>query len=119
MHWGHAVSSDYLRWRHLPVFLFPSEELTARPDKRGGAFSGSAIAAVDGPGIRVFFTEQVLERRPEQQIQLSALSPDLILMLGDYPAAGRIAWKRVPLPEFARLAAGEPGVLQAMLEFGA
>ena len=24
MHWGHAVSSDYLRWRHLPIFLFPS-----------------------------------------------------------------------------------------------
>lgn len=22
MHWGHAVSSDYLRWRHLPIFLF-------------------------------------------------------------------------------------------------
>lgn len=78
MHWGHAVSPDYLRWRHLPVFLFPSEELTARPDRRGGAFSGSAIPLVDGPGIRVFFTEQVLERVPESQIQLSAVSADLI-----------------------------------------
>ncbi|MDI7860377.1 glycoside hydrolase family 32 protein [Rhizobiaceae bacterium n13] len=78
MHWGHAISSDYLRWRHLPVFLFPSEELTARPDRRGGAFSGSAISLVDGPGIRVFFTEQVPERVPEAQIQLTAVSADLI-----------------------------------------
>ncbi|KPF42133.1 GH32 C-terminal domain-containing protein [Rhizobium sp. AAP43] len=77
MHWGHAVSSDYLRWRHLPVFLFPSEELTVRPDKRGGAFSGSAISATDGPGIRVFFTEKIADRTPEQEIQLTATSADL------------------------------------------
>lgn len=77
MHWGHAVSSDYLRWRHLPVFLFPSEELSARPDKRGGAFSGSAIPLPNGPGIRVFFTEKVSDREPEQEIQMSAVSADL------------------------------------------
>ncbi|NKN34919.1 glycoside hydrolase family 32 protein [Agrobacterium sp. a22-2] len=77
MHWGHAVSSDYLRWRHLPIFLFPSEDLSARPDKRGGAFSGSAIALPNGPGIRVFFTEQQKDRQPEEQIQMSATSADL------------------------------------------
>jgi beta-fructofuranosidase len=77
MHWGHAVSSDYLRWRHLPVFLFPSEEVVARPDKRGGAFSGSAIPLPSGPGIRVFFTEKVSDRMPEQEIQMSAVSADL------------------------------------------
>ena len=77
MHWGHAVSSDYLRWRHLPVFLFPSEELSVRPDKRGGAFSGSAIARADAPGIRVFFTEKIADRTPEQEIQLTAISTDL------------------------------------------
>jgi beta-fructofuranosidase len=79
MHWGHAVSSDYLRWRHLPIFLFPSEDLTTRPDKRGGAYSGSTIALTEGPGIRVFFTEQVQDRIPEQQIQLTATSSDLIM----------------------------------------
>ena len=79
MHWGHAVSSDYIRWRHMPIFLFPSEDLTARPDKRGGAFSGSAIPLTDGPGIRVFFTEQVQDRIPEQQVQLTATSSDLIM----------------------------------------
>ncbi|RKE86303.1 GH32 C-terminal domain-containing protein [Rhizobium sp. AG855] len=77
MHWGHAVSPDYLRWRHLPVFLFPSEELSVRPDKRGGAFSGSAIARPDGPGLRVFFTEKIADRIPEQEIQLTATSADL------------------------------------------
>ncbi|NTE85777.1 GH32 C-terminal domain-containing protein [Agrobacterium rubi] len=79
MHWGHAVSSDYLRWRHLPIFLFPSEDLTTRPDKRGGAYSGSTIPLVEGTGIRVFFTEQVQDRLPEQQIQLTATSSDLIM----------------------------------------
>ncbi|MCF3641982.1 glycoside hydrolase family 32 protein, partial [Rhizobium sp. TRM95111] len=79
MHWGHAVSDDYLRWRHLPIFLFPSEELTTRPDKRGGAYSGSAIPQPDGPGIRVFFTEQVADRLPEVQLQLTATSRDLIM----------------------------------------
>jgi beta-fructofuranosidase len=79
MHWGHAISDDYLRWRHLPVFLFPSAELSARADGRGGAFSGSAIPlAGEQPGIRVFFTEQVKDRAPEEQIQLTAVSRNRI-----------------------------------------
>ncbi|MBB4188517.1 beta-fructofuranosidase [Sinorhizobium terangae] len=79
MHWGHAVSDDYLHWKHLPVFLFPSAELSARADGRGGAFSGSAIPLDGGePGIRVFFTEQVRDRTPEEQIQLTNVSHDQI-----------------------------------------
>lgn len=79
MHWGHAVSDDYLRWKHLPIFLLPSAELSARADGRGGAFSGSAIPlAGEEAGIRVFFTEQVKDRNPEEQIQLSAVSCDQI-----------------------------------------
>lgn len=77
MHWGHAVSDDYLRWKHLPMFLFPAAELSARADGRGGAFSGSAIAlAGEEPGIRVFFTEQVKDREPEEQVQLTAVTRD-------------------------------------------
>ncbi len=78
MHWGHAVSDDYIHWHHMPIFLFPSEDLTARPDKRGGAFSGSAIPIENDGGIRVFFTEQVIEREPEIQIQLTATSHNII-----------------------------------------
>lgn len=79
MHWGHAVSDDYLHWKHQPIFLFLSAGLSARADGRGGAFSGSAIPlAEDASGIRVFFTEQVKDRAPEEQIQLTAVSRDLV-----------------------------------------
>ncbi|MBX5239059.1 glycoside hydrolase family 32 protein [Rhizobium sp. NLR22b] len=77
MHWGHAVSDDFLHWTHLPVFLPPSDELAARADGRGGAFSGSAIA-LDGAGIRIFFTEHMKGREPEEQVQFTAISHDLV-----------------------------------------
>jgi len=81
MHWGHAVSKDFLRWTHLPMFLFPAEHLSEKDDGRGGAFSGSAIpvAGPEGEEIRVFYTEHVRDRQPEEQIQLSAVSRDGIV----------------------------------------
>lgn len=81
MHWGHAVSKDLIRWTHLPVFLFPADHLCERDDGRGGAFSGSAIPVPgpEGEAIRVFYTEHVRDRAPEEQIQLSAVSHDGIV----------------------------------------
>ncbi|MBX4958411.1 glycoside hydrolase family 32 protein [Rhizobium lentis] len=78
MHWGHAVSDDYLRWTHLPVFLPPSEEIAARADGRGGAFSGSAIALPGEAGLRIFFTEHVKDREPEEQVQFTAVTRDFV-----------------------------------------
>ena len=81
MHWGHAVSTDLIHWTHLPMFLFPADHLSERDDGRGGAFSGSAIpiSGPEGEEIRVFYTEHVRDRQPEEQIQLSALSRDGIV----------------------------------------
>jgi len=41
MHWGHAVSTDLIHWKHLPIALYPDENSTDK--ERCTAFSGSAI----------------------------------------------------------------------------
>ncbi len=44
MHWGHAVSSDMMHWRHWPIAMAPT---SGGPDK-DGVFSG---CAVDNHGV--------------------------------------------------------------------
>src|SRR5438270_8146407 len=44
MHWGHAVSTDMIHWKHLPVALAPTP---GGPDK-DGVFSG---CTVDNDGV--------------------------------------------------------------------
>ena len=39
MHWGHATSTDFVKWEYLPVALAPDSEY----DDGSGCFSGSAI----------------------------------------------------------------------------
>ncbi|HJE25982.1 MAG TPA: metallophosphoesterase [Methylorubrum populi] len=47
-----------------------------------------------------------LDRVAEIVAATNALAPDLILLLGDYPAGRKVTWKPVPLSDFARLAEG-------------
>lgn len=47
MYWGHAASKDLVHWVHLPYVLFPQEEIIDSSEKKGGAFSGSAVTADD------------------------------------------------------------------------
>ena len=38
MHWGHAITQDFIHYQHLPIALYPSKDYD-----RNGCFSGSAI----------------------------------------------------------------------------
>ena len=95
MHWGHAVSEDLVHWTHLPVFLHPPAGLLADNALKGGAFSGSAIAGPNG-SLRVFHTDRQDGRQPEQEWQMTAISPDGISVAPSTP----VIKSRPPLPGF-------------------
>ncbi len=75
MHWGHAVSDDFIRWRHLPIFLEPGDAVMAA-NGAGGIFSGSAIAVPGESGFRAFFTDHIEGRKPEMEVQCAVRSED-------------------------------------------
>ena len=59
MHWGHAISSDMIHWRHLPVALAPTP---GGPDA-DGCFSGTAVVQ-DG---KVVFLYTGVRTAPKDQ----------------------------------------------------
>jgi hypothetical protein len=73
MHWGHAVSPDLVRWRHLPIALAPTP---GGPDK-DGCFSGSAV---DNDGVPALVYTGV-----SPEVQCVATSDD-----------GMITWQKHP-----------------------
>jgi beta-fructofuranosidase len=73
MHWGHAVSPDLVRWRHLPIALAPTP---GGPD-RDGCFSG---CAVDDGGVPTLVYTGV---QPEAQCVATS-------------ADGMVTWQKHP-----------------------
>ena len=49
MHWGHAVSSDLIRWEYLPAVLAPDTGYD-----RYGCFSGTAVTMDDGSHLLMY-----------------------------------------------------------------
>jgi|AntRauTorckE6833_2_1112554.scaffolds.fasta_scaffold10188_3 fructan beta-fructosidase len=63
MHWGHAVSKDLVHWEHLPIALYPDDEL-------GMIFSGSGVVdhnntsglgSKENPPLIAIFTHHDME----------------------------------------------------------
>ena len=49
MHWGHAVTKDYIKWEYRPVALVPDTNAD-----EGGCFSGSAVTSKDGKHLLMY-----------------------------------------------------------------
>jgi beta-fructofuranosidase len=96
-HWGHARSRDLVNWEHLPIAIWPSEELGER-----AIFSGGAVLAADGRP-RLLYTS-IGKPQPEQWMAIP--KDDELLAWEKYPgnpvlsqsahAAGPIAQWRDP-----------------------
>lgn len=70
MHWGHAKTSDFVNWEHLPVALAPDQ-----PYDKDGCFSGSAIVKDDT--LWLMYTGNIInEDGSVQQVQNMAYSTD-------------------------------------------
>lgn len=65
MHWGHAVSNDFVHWQELPIALYPDMEY----ENDGGCFSGSAVEK-DGR-LYVFYTSVSHELGQTQSVAWS------------------------------------------------
>jgi beta-fructofuranosidase len=100
MHWGHAISTDMIHWRHEPIALAPTP---GGPDSEG-CFSGSAV--VDH-GTPTFIYTGVQNAAPHdvtlhdaantlRETQLLAIAEDDNLL----------RWKKVPQPVIAAPPAG-------------
>ncbi len=74
IHWGHAKSRDLINWEHLPIALYPSNDLGELH-----CYSGCCVVTQDG--AQIFYTSiGEAERGPEEGAQQwSALSRDGLL----------------------------------------
>ena len=96
MHWGHAITKDFLTWEELPVALYPDQKY----DKEG-CWSGTAIVKDDT--LYLFYSSINIpegEREKVQQVSI-AYSKDGINftkyeknpILNTYPADGSLDFR--------------------------
>ena len=74
MHWGHARSRDLVRWQHLPVALWPSEE-----QGEEHVFSGCATTTTKGQPL-IFYTSIAKGKSAETHAEQWAAIGDKDLM---------------------------------------
>ena len=100
MHWGHAVSSDMVHWRHQPIALTPTP---GGPDSEG-CFSGSAVVF---NGLPTFIYTGV-QSAPPDQITLHDGNDKLreTQLLATAEDDGLLHWKKDPQPVIAAPPAG-------------
>ena len=96
MHWGHAVSTDLLHWRHLDIALFP--------DESGTMYSGSALEDRDNrtglgdgrPPLLLYYTAAAGGRHllsaGQQRTQCLAYSTDGGRHIRKYPGNPVVPW---------------------------
>ena len=66
MHWGHAKTTDFIRWEFLPAALAPDA-----PYDQDGCFSGGAVVLPDGRHLLMYTGVEV---RPEGEFQTQCLA---------------------------------------------
>lgn len=71
MHWGHAVTEDFIHFEHLPIALYPSKEYD-----RNGCFSGSAIEK-DGQ-LYLYYTSIRYAKENPEYVHIQYSDDDLI-----------------------------------------
>src|ERR1700723_17847 len=101
MHWGHAISSDMVHWRHLPVALAPA---SGGPDS-GGCFTGTALA--NGDEVVVLYTGvvSVPENEATSRNGANSLRESQCLVTGTGKDLN--VWSKYPKPV---IAAPPPGL---------
>ncbi len=95
MHWGHAISTDMVHWKHEPVALAPTPD---GPDSEG-CFSGSAVVF---NGVPTFIYTGV-QNRPPEQVTIHDGTSKLreVQMLATAEDDNLLHWKKRPEPVIA------------------
>jgi beta-fructofuranosidase len=95
MHWGHAVSTDMVHWKHQPIALAPTP---GGPDSEG-CFSGSAVVS---NGVPTFIYTGVKNAPPDQAtIQGGPTKLREVQMLATAEDENLLHWKKASEPVIA------------------